>query len=257
MAMPRVQRQSNAVRQNHDTADLLEPRSAQRQNGNNETNALTCREKERSMNIRPEIADLAKPINDFTTHPRNVRQGDIGAICESLDAHGQYRPIVVQRSTGFILAGNHTWMAAKQLGWQQVAATFVDCDDAQALRILLVDNRANDLAMYDDKALADVLRDLTTTELGLDGSLFSGDDLDDLLYRLEGSAGLAQQGTSLSDEADNYAAHDTRSLVIPMAVAEFTQIVAKLAEIRKSLDLPDNSAAIKHLVDDAYENLTS
>lgn len=209
------------------------------------------------MNIRSEIADLAKPINDFTTHPRNVRQGDIGAICESLEAHGQYRPIVVQRSTGFVLAGNHTWMAAKQLGWQQVAATFVDCDDAQALRILLVDNRANDLAMYDDKALADVLRDLTTTELGLDGSLFSGDDLDDLLYRLEGSAGLAQQGTSLSDEADNYAAHDTRSLVIPMAVAEFTQIVAKLAEIRKSLDLPDNSAAIKHLVDDAYENLTS
>lgn len=209
------------------------------------------------MNIRPELSDLAKPINDFATHPRNVRQGDIGAICESLEAHGQYRPIVVQKKTGFILAGNHTYMAAKQLGWSEIAATYVDCDDAQALRILLVDNRANDLAMYDDRALADVLRDLTATDLGLEGSLFSGDDLDDLLYRLEGSAGLAQTGTSLSDEADNYAAHDTRSLVIPMAVADFTQIVAKLAEIRKALDLPDNPAVIRQLVDDAYENLTS
>ena len=99
------------------------------------------------MNIREEIAPLAQPIDDFKTHPRNVRQGDVGAISESLKAHGQYRPIVVQRSTGYVLAGNHTFMAAKSLGWDKIAVTYVDCDEEQATRILLVDNRANDLAM--------------------------------------------------------------------------------------------------------------
>ena len=134
-----------------------------------------------TMNIRPEISDLAVPLEDLYTHPRNIRQGDIGAICTSLEAHGQYRPIVVQRSTGHILAGNHTYQAARSLGWSHVAATYVECDDEQALRILLVDNRANDLATYDDTALADLLRELAATELGLEGTLYDGDALDTLL----------------------------------------------------------------------------
>jgi hypothetical protein len=38
-------------------------------------------------------------IDSVETHPKNVRQGDIGAISESLKAHGQYRPIVVDKRT--------------------------------------------------------------------------------------------------------------------------------------------------------------
>ena len=133
------------------------------------------------MNIRPEISDLSIEITAVTPHPRNIRQGDVGAICQSLAAHGQYRPIVVQRSTGHVLAGNHTLAAARSLGWSQIAATYVECDDEQALRILLVDNRANDLATYDDTALSDLLQELAATDLGLDGTLFDGDALDALI----------------------------------------------------------------------------
>jgi hypothetical protein len=135
-------------------------------------------------NIRTEIARLAQPIGSVTPHPRNVRQGDIGAIATSLEAHGQYRPIVVHKPTGHILAGNHTYHAACSLGWDKVAATFVDCDDEQALRILLADNRANDLATYDDAALADLLKDLANGT-GLEGTLYEPSDLDDLLALLE------------------------------------------------------------------------
>jgi len=133
------------------------------------------------MNIRPEISHLAVSIGDLSTHPRNIRHGDIGAICTSLASHGQYRPIVVQRSTGYILAGNHTYQAARSLGWSDIAVTHVECDDDQALRILLVDNRANDLATYDDSALSDLLKELAATDLGLDGTLYDGDALDDLI----------------------------------------------------------------------------
>lgn len=120
-------------------------------------------------------------IGQVRPHPKNVRQGDIGAISESLKAHGQYRAIVVQRSTGHILAGNHTWKAAKALGWKEISAHFIDCDDDAAMRILLADNRANDLATYDDAALAAVLAELNATDLGLAGTLFDGDALDDLI----------------------------------------------------------------------------
>lgn len=150
-----------------------------------------------TMNIRPEISDLAVPLTELRTHPKNIRQGDIGAICQSLEAHGQYRPIVVQRSTGHILAGNHTYQAARSLGWSHVAATYVECDDEQALRILLVDNRANDLATYDDSALSELLKELAATDIGLTGTLYDGDALDtlinDITHEWEDRTPLAEQ----------------------------------------------------------------
>jgi hypothetical protein len=125
-------------------------------------------------------------IDSIETHPKNVRQGDIGAISESLKAHGQYRPIVVDKRTNRILAGNHTWKAAKSLGWTQITAGFIETkDDDEALRILLADNRTTDLASYDDAELANLLKDLAETDEGLIGTAFDGDALDQLLMDLE------------------------------------------------------------------------
>lgn len=124
-------------------------------------------------------------IDAIEPHPLNVRQGDIGLITNSLKEHGQYRPIVVQQSTNRILAGNHTFKAAKALKWKTIEATFVECDDDQALRILLMDNRANDVANYDDHALVAMLKEMMDTELKLDGTGFDPSDLDDLIRDLE------------------------------------------------------------------------
>jgi ParB-like chromosome segregation protein Spo0J len=85
-------------------------------------------------------------------------------ICESLERNGQYRPIVVNRRTMGVLAGNHTLRAAIELGWEEIAATFVDVDDEQARRIVLVDNRTNDLAGYDTALLAELLEELPDPE---------------------------------------------------------------------------------------------
>lgn len=131
--------------------------------------------------IRKELESLAINIDEVHTHPANVRQGDVGAISESLKAHGQYRPIVYQQSTHRILAGNHTYKAAKALGWTHIAATPVICDDEQALRILLADNKANDLATYDEPELIELLKQLADTSDGLLGTLFDEDELDSLI----------------------------------------------------------------------------
>lgn len=145
--------------------------------------------------IREELAYLTVPIDEVSNHPRNVRQGDVGAIAESLKEHGQYRPIVVQRSTGYVLAGNHTLKAAKALGWKKVAVTYVECDDERALRILLADNRTNDLATYDDGALAELLKELTESETGLAGTMYDGDALDQLLSDLA-ETNFTEEGTN-------------------------------------------------------------
>jgi DNA modification methylase len=129
-------------------------------------------------NIKHQTID----IDSIQPHPKNVRQGDIGAISESLKAHGQYRPIVVDERTGQILAGNHTWKAAKALGWSQIQVSLIQTkDDDEALRILLADNKATDLADYDNDGLEQLLKQLAESDNGLLGSLYDGDDLDLLI----------------------------------------------------------------------------
>lgn len=132
---------------------------------------------------RLEVVDVA--IADLELHPHNPRQGDIGEIMQSLEAHGQFRAIVVQKSRMRICAGNHTTQAAQLLGWKTIAAHVLDIDDDQALRILLADNQTGDQATNDPAILADLLEGLIGSEYGLEGTGFTGDDLDQLIADLD------------------------------------------------------------------------
>lgn len=132
-------------------------------------------------------------IDTLRPHPQNPRQGDIGAIHESIRANGFYGQVVVQKSTGRILVGNHRWRAAMAAGATEIPVTWVDVDDDRALRILLVDNRTNDLASYDDEALAVLLRELADGT-GLGGTGYDGDDLDRLIADLAAPENFAEIG---------------------------------------------------------------
>ena len=134
-----------------------------------------------TVGIPESLAPMAVAIADLRPYGANPRQGNVATIAESLQVNGQYRPVVVNKRTGEILAGNHTYAAALSLGWTELAVTYVDVDDEQAKRIVLVDNRSNDLATYDDAALAELLGTLD----GLTGTGFSDRDLAALLAELD------------------------------------------------------------------------
>ena len=61
------------------------------------------------------------PLTSLKTYDKNPRKGNVKAIAESLKTNKQYRPIVVQKKSKKILAGNHTFKAAKELGWKEIA----------------------------------------------------------------------------------------------------------------------------------------
>ena len=100
-------------------------------------------------------------IQDLKYYPGNARRGNIEAVAESLTYHGQFKPIVVQKSTGYVLAGNHTMRAASEiLNWKTIGVVYVDVDDDQARRIVLADNRTSDLGDYDYDALYEILTEV-------------------------------------------------------------------------------------------------
>jgi hypothetical protein len=129
----------------------------------------------------PTLDALRVPVASLHPYARNPRRGDVARIVESLRRHGQYRPVVVNARTQEVLAGNHTLAAAVELGWDEIAATFVDVDADTAARIALIDNRANDLAGYDDQALAELLASL---DGDLDGTGFQPTEFEELLRDL-------------------------------------------------------------------------
>ena len=130
------------------------------------------------------LADRIEMVNvdAVTSHPRNARRGNIAAIVDSYRANGMFAPIVVQRSTGFAIDGNHRLAAAKAIGMPTIPVVYVDIDDDRALRILLVANRTNDLAGYDNQMLTELLTELEPVTL--DGTGYDTAALNDLLAEL-------------------------------------------------------------------------
>ena len=77
-------------------------------------------------------------------HPQNPRIGSVPAIAASIRAHGWYGTVIVQRSTGTILAGAHRVLAAREEGIAEIPVYYVDVDDEQALAILLGEDDDSD-----------------------------------------------------------------------------------------------------------------
>lgn len=119
---------------------------------------------------------LADP-RDLKPHPGNAREGDLGAVIESLTTFGQYKPITANIQTGHVVKGNHTHQAILTLGWPQIAVRWINVDEQEETKILLIDNRTSDLAGYDPATLKTTLQTLRRHT----GTGYSPDDVDDIL----------------------------------------------------------------------------
>jgi hypothetical protein len=124
------------------------------------------------------------PIAQLIQHPRNPRRGRTSMIQDSIREVGFVDTPVVQESTGYVLGGNHRLRAAEAEGITEVPVDYIDVDDEQAYKILLVLNRTGDVAGYDDRELADALQFLTDSGVSLQGTGYTSGDLDDILARL-------------------------------------------------------------------------
>jgi len=151
----------------------------------------------------PEIINRTEEqvhIDSIEPHPANPNDGDVAAIAESIRQNGFYGRIVVRDSTGKILAGEHRWRAAQEVGLDEVPIERVECDDETAMRILLADNRTAEKAEREPEPLADLLEHLDTTEDRLTGTGYSGNDLDDLLDDLGRIPGVAEDQTDMLED---------------------------------------------------------
>jgi len=152
------------------------------------------------MHIAEGLRALAVPIESVDLDPRNVRVHDernMAVIRRSLERFGQRVPLVARRATNHVIAGNARLLAARDLGWAEVAVIFVEDDDATATAYALVDNRSSDLSTFDETALAEVLAALQDKDMDLDEIGFSEKEVDDLLDSLDIDGGDGEKKDEL------------------------------------------------------------
>lgn len=142
-------------------------------------------------------------LDQLTPYPGNARRGDKTRLAASLEANGQYRSLIVQaRDDGelVVLCGNNTLEALEAAGEDAARCEIVRCDDATALRVNLVDNRANDAATYDGAARARLL-ELLDGEL--EGSGYTEDEADSIIaqYEEEETAPFSEPELAYNDDA--------------------------------------------------------
>lgn len=123
--------------------------------------------------IREELLHVETiSLDALTLDPKNAnRHGprSLDEIQHSLTAHGQRKPIVVQKRGADLIvrAGNGTVEAARVLGWTHVAAVVIEEGDDAATRYGIADNFTADHSEYDEAALGALLQELEGDD-GLD-----------------------------------------------------------------------------------------
>jgi len=151
--------------------------------------------------------ELHKPVQrlvpidskEIVPHPKNPRRGKVSVIKDSIKTNGYYPTIFIQESTNRILKGKHTWQALQELyqsGFEQykeVTINVLDVTDEEALRIVLADNAASDYSSYSNEDIYEILSELDKTELGLAGTLWTGQEFEDLGFALNKNPVIAAE----------------------------------------------------------------
>lgn len=220
--------------------------------------------------------------SELALYYRNPNLGNVPKIVASLRAHGQYKPVVVNRGTytgrpNEVLAGNHTLKAMRDLletepddeRWRTIDGYMIDVDNEQAEKIVVVDNKtAQDGFGYDNALLADILGGLPD----LEGTAFTDDEYSDILATLQEAlpdaldpAGLGDDNegpkpprtgedglinsTDIDTQANTYVDASTRLVVLTVPIPQFVWMQGVLAHYREEHKLASTTEAVIRLLE--------
>lgn len=136
--------------------------------------------------IIPALREHAVPIDSVkpdVDNPRVHSTDNIADIRGSLQEFGQHQPIIVNKNTNVIIAGHGRVEAAKSMGWDFIAAVFVDEDEAQSAARAIADNATGDTSEWSMPDLSKMFGKIATPESGELRHLF-----DSLQYQIETGA---------------------------------------------------------------------
>lgn len=176
-----------------------------------------------TVKVNPDLERQLYDITKLELLPGNPNKGDVESMVHDLTYFGQMKAIVVKRlehdeTRGIVIAGNTTLKAARELGWDQIAVTWVepDWDESKSLGFALADNRQGQKGEIDNEAVLEFIEMIDDPDI----TFAAGYDEDDIQGLLDGTfdvpmdippiPGEAPTVQNLDDEDDDDDVDDER-----------------------------------------------
>jgi hypothetical protein len=108
-------------------------------------------------NIAPSLRHMVVDCDKLSYDPDNARAHDrksIDGLKLSFETYGQVKPIVARRSNNVVISGNGALEAVRELGWTQIAVSYSDLNDIEAMGYALADNRTAELSRWNFEVVA-------------------------------------------------------------------------------------------------------
>ena len=141
------------------------------------------------MNVlpTPKISVTYRQLADLHLDPKNPRvhgKAQLRQLKRSFETFGFVVPVLIDANSK-VIAGHGRVMASRELGWTEVPTICLDhLTAAQARAFMIADNRLTETSAWDDKLLAQSLKELSI--LDLDFSLdVIGFDMGEIDFRIE------------------------------------------------------------------------
>lgn len=205
--------------------------------------------KSAAHNIAPPLTGFAVAVKDLTLDPANARTHKpegIEAIAASLKTFGQVQPIVVNKHTHVVAAGNGRLQAAMKLGWTHIAAVLVDQSETEAVAYAIADNRTAELSSWNYDNLGQALATLQDQQAGLlDVVGFTDKEQAKILAMLDKTQGeLADLGKDFTPEGDEDDPEDLVPFTVRMTRASRDKCQAWVEDLR-DVDLGDETTGTR------------
>jgi hypothetical protein len=223
--------------------------------------------------IVDDLKSLAVPMKNLKLAESNPRVGDVEAIKRSYERFGQRKPIVAHKKTKHIIAGNHQFQAAQELGWSEIAVVWVDDDAETATAYSVADNRIGQLGEWNVEELVAAFEEMSPTDLASVG--FTEIDVEDFKAladehlmtspatsidgglgnrssKNDGNPDLQVEQTSTYDEfLERYVNRATRGILLYYPQAEYAKMIEDLDSLAKRFGFDNHADTVKKIVEES------
>src|SRR5882762_9317899 len=117
---------------------------------------------------QPRLEIVYRPIGELKPDPKNPRnhsRKQIKQLARSIETFGFTVPALVDREAN-VIAGHGRILACRELGWSEIPTVVIEgLSEAKRRALMIADNRLAENAAWDERLLAEQLKDLSLAEL--------------------------------------------------------------------------------------------
>ena len=149
------------------------------------------------------VTVVYRPIADLKLDPKNPRlhsDRQVNQIAHSIEAFGFNVPVLIDANDR-VIAGHGRILACQLLGQTEVPTICLEhLSETQARAFMIADNRLTETSVWDDRLLAEQLKELSVVDLdfSLESTGFTMGEID---LRIEGLNSEAEDTAALQDES--------------------------------------------------------